>query len=138
MPEHPEFPLQVFYDGSCTVCAAEMAHYRRELGGRLVFIDISAPEFDPLPYGIPREAFINEMHAIDRRGKVFRGVSAFRAIWQAFPAYSRYGFLALLVSLPGIGFMARLAYRVFARFRKYLPKNRHVCRDGSCRTGRGT
>jgi len=133
MPTSPEFPLQVFYDGSCAVCAAEMAHYRlREQEGRLVFIDISAPEFDPVPYGISREAFMFEMHAIDRQGRIFRGVSAFQAIWQAFPARSCYGLLALLVGLPGVGLLARMAYRGFARIRKYLPKKRHVCRDGTC------
>jgi predicted DCC family thiol-disulfide oxidoreductase YuxK len=139
MYEPPQFPLEIFYDGSCSVCAAEMAHYRRrEQGGRLVFIDISTPEFDPVPYGIPREAFMYEMHAIDRQGRVFRGVSAFRAIWQAFPPLSRYGLMALLVSLPGVGFLARLSYRGFARIRKYLPKKRHDCRDGTCSSGRSS
>ena len=44
MPDAPAFPLQVFYDGSCSVCATEMDLYRRkEHGGRLIFVDISSP-----------------------------------------------------------------------------------------------
>jgi len=129
----PRFPLQVFYDGSCAVCAAEMAHYRRKAGeGRLLFIDISDPRFDPAPFGFCREAFMFELHAIDQGGEVFRGVAAFRAIWQAFPAKSPYRLLALATGLPGVSLLARYAYRGFARFRRYLPKTGHVCRDGTC------
>ena len=138
MPDSPAFPLQIFYDGSCSVCAAEMDVYRRkEHGGRLLFVDISAPEFDPLPYGVSLDAFMYEMHAIDHEGHVYCGVEAFRAIWQAFPTSTRYGLLAALVSLPGVNFLARLIYRGFARIRRYLPENRTACKDGTCRLGKG-
>jgi predicted DCC family thiol-disulfide oxidoreductase YuxK len=129
----PVFPLQVFYDGSCAVCAVEMAHYRTgEHRGRLVFTDINGEEFDPAPFGISREAFMYELHAIDREGRVYRGVAAFRAIWQAFPHLFRYRLLVVLVGLPGVALLARCTYRIFARFRRYLPKAGHLCRDGTC------
>ena len=137
MPDTPVFPLQIFYDGSCSVCATEMNVYRRkEHGGRLIFVDISAQGFDPSPFGVTMDAFMYEMHAIDREGHIYRGVGAFRAIWQAFPDSTRYGLLAALVSLSGVNFLARLAYRGFARIRKYLPKYRTACRDGTCRLGK--
>lgn len=137
MPDLPAFPLQVFYDGSCSVCAAEMEIYqRKEHGGRLVFTDIGRPDFDPVPFGITLKEFMYEMHAIDRQGRVYRGVEAFRAIWQALPASTLYGLLGTLIALPGINPCARLAYRCFARIRKYLPKRREACRDGVCRLGR--
>jgi predicted DCC family thiol-disulfide oxidoreductase YuxK len=137
MPAAPAFPLQIFFDGACSLCAAKMEAYRRkEHGSRLVFVDISAPGFDPAPYGITLEAFMYEMHAIDREGRVYRGVEAFRAIWQAFPASTWYGFLGTLITLPGANFCARLVYRGFARVRRYLPKSRDACADGSCRLGR--
>ena len=136
MPEIPSYPLEIFFDGSCSVCAAEMEVYRgKEHGGRLRFVDISAPGFDPAPYGITLDAFMHEMHAIDRDNRVYRGVDAFRAIWQAFPASSRYGLLGALVTLPGVHLLARGAYWCFARLRKYLPKNREACKDGTCRLG---
>lgn len=138
MSDTPAFPLQVFFDGSCSVCAAEMEVYRRKgHGGRLVFVDASAPEFDPTLYGISREAFMYEMHAIDRDGRLYRGVEAFRAIWQAFPASTWYGLLGALVTLPGVNLLARLAYRGFARIRRYLPKRQNACPDGVCRRERG-
>lgn len=137
MPVIPEYPLEIFYDGSCRVCNAKMESYRREIhGGRLDFTDISLPEFDPTPYGITLAEFMYEMHAIDRRGRVYRGVEALSAVWLAFPASVLYTVLGRLVTMPGVGYLARLAYRGFARIRRYLPKKNDACRDGSCRTGR--
>ncbi|AJE02193.1 thiol-disulfide oxidoreductase DCC family protein [Geobacter pickeringii] len=137
MPVPPEFPLRVFYDGSCSVCAAEMARYRaKNHGGRLVFVDIGDPAFDPAPYGIPLDAFMAQMHAIDRSGRVYRAVEAFWAIWQAFPASTLYGLLGTLVMLPGVNLLARLGYRGFARIRTYLPRRTPLCTGGSCRIDR--
>jgi len=133
----PAYPLKIFYDGSCSVCSMEMAVYRdKEHAGRLVFVDISDPGFDPVPYGITLDEFMHEMHAIDRENRVFRGVDAFRAIWQAFPASSIYGLLGALIALPGVHLLARSAYWCFARIRKYLPATRQACRDGTCKIGR--
>lgn len=137
MPEKPAFPLTVFYDGSCIVCSTEMRAYTgKKHGGRLRFVDVSAPEFLPDRYGIPLAEFMYQMHAIDRKGRVYRGVDAFWAIWQAFPTSTWYGMLGNLVTLPGISLAARLCYRGFARIRRYLPKRQDACPDGACRIGR--
>lgn len=133
----PAYPLQIFFDGSCSVCAAEMEIYRRkEHAGRLQFVDISVPGFDPTPYGITLEAFMHEMHAIDRERHVYRGVEAFRAIWQAFPTSTWYGLLGALVTLPGVNLLARTAYWCFARIRRFLPASSGECHDGTCRIGK--
>lgn len=135
--ESPDFPLRVFYDGSCIVCATEIEHYlRRDREGRLEPVDISAGEFDPTIYRISRNEFMDQLHAIDNSGRIYRGVEAFRAIWQAFPESTWFGLLGRLISLPGISALARLAYRGFARVRKYLPKRQSDCNRGHCRTGR--
>lgn len=137
MPDSSAYPLRIFFDGSCSVCAAEMAAYRRKAEvGRLEFIDISAPGFDPTPYGISRAAFMHELHAIDRENRVYRGVAAFVAIWRTFPPSTRYGLLGTLVTLPGVHPLARLAYWCFARIRKFLPKKPDPCEDGTCRHSR--
>ena len=134
MLDAPAFPLQVFYDGSCSVCAAEMDIYRRrEHAGRLIFVDISRPDFDPAPHGISLQEFMHEMHGIDQQGRVFRGLEAFRAIWQAFPDSVRYRLLAALITLPGVNQLARMAYWSFAGIRKYLPRRHSDCDSGVCR-----
>ena len=133
MPNKPEFPLRVFYDGSCIVCAAEIEHYlRQDHGGRLVAVDIAAPEFDPAPLQITLDRFMYELHAVDRNGEVYRGVAAFQAIWQAFPNSLLYATLNSLAALPLVNPSARLLYSGFARIRPYLPK-RHNCINGTCR-----
>jgi len=129
----PRFPLKVFYDGSCSVCAAEMSVYmRRAHGGRLEFVDITDPAFDPAGYGISLDDFMYQLHAIDREGRVFRGIDAFRAVWLAFPESRRYALLAGLTAAPLVRPVAALAYRVFARLRRYLPKRKAAY----CGTGR--
>ena len=138
MPDTPAYPLQIFFDGSCSVCAREMEAYRRkERTGRLQFIDISAPGFDPAPYHITLKELMHEMHAIDRENHVFRGVEAFRAIWQAFPASTGDGLLGALVKLPGVNLLARVGYWSFARVRKFLPHTPEACRGGKCKLGKG-
>jgi len=137
MPDAPAFPITVFYDGSCSVCAAEIEHYRRQdQAGRLVLVDVGSPDFRPESYNIDRQAFMYELHVIDRNGRVYKGIEAFWAIWQAFPAATLYGMLGTLVTLPLINPLARLCYKGFARIRRYLPKKSSDCTNGTCRIGK--
>ncbi len=113
MQKLPEFPLTVFYDGSCHVCSTEMFVYmRKDHGGRLEFVDISDPGFNPHDYSSSLDDFMAQMHAIDRSGTVFRGVDAFQAIWRAFPGVPWFRFLAALTGFPLIRQLACLAYRI--------------------------
>ncbi len=137
MKDGPVFPLRIFYDGSCSVCASEVERYgRKDRDGRLILVDISDPGFDPLPFGITLAEFMYQMHAIDQGGRVFRGVDAFWAIWQAFPSSTLIGLCGSLITLPLIHPVARLCYRMFASIRRFLPKRRNDCSGGSCRIGR--
>lgn len=137
MKKYPEFPLKIFYDGSCSVCAREVEHYgRKDREGRLILVDISDAAFDPEPFEISREQFMYQLHAIDRTQTVFRGVEAFWAIWQAFPSSTFLGLCGTVITLPLVNPAARLCYRAFARIRGYLPKRHGSCATGSCRVGR--
>jgi predicted DCC family thiol-disulfide oxidoreductase YuxK len=130
--KQPEFPIRIFYDGACVVCATEIEHYlRRDRDGRLVAMDISSPDFDPDEYQISSADFMYELHVIDRNGTIYRGVEAFWAIWQAFPASTVYGLMGAIVTAPVLNPIARLLYQGFARIRPYLPK-RHDCTSGTC------
>ena len=59
-------PLEVLYDGSCPLCAAEIGLLRRtRVGGdasRTSFVDISARGFDEEARGVPLEKLMDEMH----------------------------------------------------------------------------
>jgi predicted DCC family thiol-disulfide oxidoreductase YuxK len=134
MQTKPNFPLRLFYDGACSVCATEVERYgRMDREGRLILVDISAPDFDPAPLGFTRDELMYQMHAIDRNGTAYRNVEAFWAIWQAFPASTLLGLLGAFITLPVVKPVARLCYKGFARIRKYLPKRDVACTMGSCR-----
>jgi predicted DCC family thiol-disulfide oxidoreductase YuxK len=137
MPKTPAFPITVFYDGACIVCSTEIEQYRRQdRVGRLTLVDISTTEFKPERYGISLQEFMFELHVIDNEGTVFKGIEGFWAIWQAFPASTLYGLLGTIITMPLVNPLARLAYRGFARIRRYLPKRHKNCENGSCRIGR--
>ncbi|NVN98645.1 MAG: DUF393 domain-containing protein [Geobacteraceae bacterium] len=128
----PRFPLKVFYDGSCIVCATEIEHYLRiDHGERLMAIDISRPDFDPAPYLISLADFMHQLHVIDQDGQVFKGVDSFWAIWQAFPTSTVYGIMGRVIQLPVVNSLGRIGYWLFARVRPYLPK-RAQCGSGIC------
>ena|ERR1039457_1675733 len=127
----PFFPLHVFYDGSCSVCAHEIEHYKRQDNEcRLVLVDISSPTFDPALFNISLMEFMYQLHVIDKSGRVFRGVDAFLAIWQAFPTSKVLGFYRLSLSLPFVRVLAKIMYRCFATLRGYLPKQH--CGGSNC------
>ena len=130
-----ETPVQIFYDGSCRVCSREMDHYRRRCPpGSLAFVDISASDFDPALYGKTHADFMGRLHVCTSQGEFLVAIEAFRAIWSVFPAGAFYRRLSWFVGLPGINFLARCGYALFARYRHLLPKNRATCTDdGSCR-----
>ena len=137
MPTKPQFPLRVYYDGSCIVCATEVERYgRKDHGWHLILVDISASDFNPAPLGITLDELMYQMHVIDREGTVYRNVDAFWAIWQAFPSSTFLGFMGTLLTLPMINPIARLCYRGFARIRGYLPKRGQDCASGTCRIGK--
>ena len=100
-------------------------------------VDISAPDFDPSPWGISLAEFMYQLHVIDEEGKVYRGVEAFWAIWQACPSSTLLGLCGTLIPLPVINPLARVGYRIFAALRGYLPKRSNGCSSGTCRIGKG-
>lgn len=129
----PAFPLEIFYDGACLICATEIEHYRQHNPQqRLRFVDIRAADFQPSDYGKTHDEFMARMHVRDQQGQFYAGVEAFLLIWQAYPSGSVYRLLGAVIGLPGINLLARGGYRVFARYRHLLPKKTGACDSGSC------
>jgi len=117
------FPLEVFYDGACLVCASKMERYKKKNSGeKLRIIDISAVDFKAEKLGQRQEQLMEKLHVRDGDGRVYTDVDALAALWRAFPSRAVYRLLAALVSAPGLRQMAKGVYFLFARNRHLLPK----------------
>jgi len=113
------YPLTLFYDADCPVCSLEMDHLReRNREGRLVFVDIAAPGFDPAAWGATPAQMDAEIHALRPDGSLIRGVEVLRLAYAA----------------VGLGWVLRptgwaplrpffdAGYRVFARHRRTISR----------------
>ena len=81
------YPLSVFYDASCPLCANEMHALKAlDAAGRVQLIDCSAPQFSDegfLAEGITRTALMARMHVRDASGQWFVAMDAFEVVYRA-------------------------------------------------------
>ena len=113
------YPLTLLYDAACPVCALEMDHLRaRNDAGRLVFVDISAPGFDPTPYGACLDAMNAEIHALRADGQLMKGVQVLRLAYEAVGL----GWVMRPAAWGPLRGPAEVAYRVFARNRRTISR----------------
>ena len=112
-------PLTLYYDAACSVCALEMDHLKARNGaGRLAFVDISAPGFDPAASGVTLAELDAEIHAVHPDGQHAIGLEALRL------AYAAVG-LGWVLRPTGFGPLRPLfdrAYRLFARYRRPISR----------------
>ena len=109
-----DYPLTLFYDASCPVCALEMDHLReRDHRGRLVFVDIAAPGFDAAAHGTTLAAMNAEIHAQRPDGSMLRGVEVLRLAYDAVGL----GWVVQASGWPLLQPLADVGYRLFARHR---------------------
>ncbi|MBL0730372.1 thiol-disulfide oxidoreductase DCC family protein [Piscinibacter sp. HJYY11] len=121
------YPLTLLYDAACPVCALEMDHLRaRNDAGRLVFVDISAPGFDPTPFGASLEAMDAEIHALRADGQLMKGVQVLRLAYEAVDL----GWVMRPVGWGPLRGPADVAYRVFARHRRTISRAAAPLIDG--------
>src|SRR4249920_1537637 len=81
------YPLAIYYDQSCPLCAEEMHALKRyDAHGRLHLIDCSVPDFidaDTRQAGIDRSALMRRIHARDAAGNWLDGVAVFEVAYGA-------------------------------------------------------
>lgn len=106
---------QVFYDGACPLCRAEIGLYRRS-GAQAEFCDIS-PDGASLPDGANRDDMLARFHVRRADGRVVSGAAAFAELWKATPGWR---WLGHLTGRPPFVWVAEGLYRVFLRLRPGL------------------
>ena len=130
MNSTPEWPLTLYFDGHCPLCLKEVGWLAsRADPARLRLVDLH--QLAGSEPGLPDQAtLMATLHARDASGRWFTGVDATLAAWQA----AGVGAWLAWLRLPGVHWLARHIYRVFARHRMSLGRwlGPTVC-DQRCR-----
>lgn len=80
------YPLTVFYDASCPMCAGEMQALKSLDRERLALVDCSALDFDETVLagvGITRADLMTRIHARDAHGRWLVALDAIEAAYRA-------------------------------------------------------
>ena len=133
MTNQAEWKLKLLFDGGCPFCAMEARWLRRrDRLGRLVFEDISRPEFDASRYGLTQAQVMGVMHGILPDGRIIRKVEVFRHAYRQIGL----GWLLAPTGWPLLRPVANWGYELFARYR--VPLGRLLggsrCKNGTCAT----
>jgi len=129
-----EWPLTLYFDGDCPLCAREIRLLRqRAPQHRLLFVDISSVEFDATTLGFTFVQMQSILHARFADGHWVTGLDATLWSWRA----AGMGFWATPLTWPALRPMFELGYRLFCRLRPALawlphPDGSRRCIDHRC------
>lgn len=108
MTEINDTKTAVLYNASCPVCSYEINHYAQYSQNKalpIAFDDLN--DGDKLAaWDIDPDTAARKLHVM-KDGEVFAGIPAFIVLWQDMP---RYRWLARLVGLPGVHWLACVVY----------------------------
>ncbi|MCT0210772.1 MAG: DUF393 domain-containing protein [Cyanobium sp.] len=111
--------LTLLYDGACPLCLREVAVLRRRDAGRgrLAFVDIDAPGYDPAAYaGISYRDAMGRIHGLSSDGTVLRDVAVFREAYRQVGL----GWIYAPTTWPLLGPAVDAIYRLWAAWRLRL------------------
>ena len=118
----------VFYDGSCSLCRREIAHYRRRRGSsQLIWVDITKEPDMLAAHGLKRQAAMARFHVLDAAGKWQTGARGFVELWSHLPAYR---WLANCIRYLRLVSTLEWLYTHFARWRLQRRCDTDGCADG--------
>jgi predicted DCC family thiol-disulfide oxidoreductase YuxK len=125
--------LTLYYDGTCPFCALEMTRLANwDRAGRLAFVDIAQPEFDPARLGASMAELNLQLYSQRADGQVLVGIDSMLA------AYTLAGRGALVwpLRVPLLRGLLSSLYRLFARNRykmsALLGYKAPACESGVC------
>lgn len=98
---------RVLYNADCPVCSFEINHYATYSDTRglpIRFEDLNAVEMRD--WGLSRYEAARRLYVL-KDGQMYSGIPAFIVLWQDMP---RYRWLARVVSVPGVHWVACKAY----------------------------
>jgi predicted DCC family thiol-disulfide oxidoreductase YuxK len=111
--------MKVYYNKSCSICRAEINHYKKQNIKEIEWVDITnnmLAEIDTLKND---KTLLRRLHVI-KDGKVYGGAKAFLLLWKKMPKYK---FLYYFFKLPIIFNIFSISYESIAYFLYLKNKN---------------
>jgi predicted DCC family thiol-disulfide oxidoreductase YuxK len=107
--------ITVFYDGKCSLCAKEIAHYQKIAPAeQFYFCDITQDSKSFTRLGFDTATGLKQLHVLNGQGRIKIGLDAFITIWRELKGWK---YLAWLTNLPLIHFILSHIYKAFAAWR---------------------
>jgi len=104
----------VFYDANCPLCSTEMLKLKQaDMHNQISLEDINATDFETRFKYIKREEARSYLHGQQSSGEMLYGLDVTFAAWDLVGKHS----WLKVFKLPGIRFIADLAYWLFAKYR---------------------
>ena len=108
--------LAILYDGSCEMCRASLDGIRRfDNSGKMEPLDLHLEEVRAQFPDLKLEHLLEELHAVDESGRVYRGARAINEILRRQRGLR--GYLAYLWYIPGYAWLANRQYKRIAASR---------------------
>ena len=110
----------VLYDGECPLCVFQMRLLTwLDWFNTLALIPLTDPRAQQVAPHLDREQLLAAMHCVARDGRIYRGARCIRFVGMRLPLLVP---VALLLSVPGVIWIAEKAYDLIARNRRTLSR----------------
>ena len=109
----------LYFDGSCALCSAEIAHYRaQDKASSIAFVDVSEPAAE-MGANLTREQAMTRLHLRYSDGTIVSGAKAFVGLWSRLPGWR---WAARLANTPGVTPALEFSYRLFLPMRPTISR----------------
>lgn len=118
--------LKFYYDGECPLCnRTRIVINHFDSGNRIEFLTVQEyAEQEPALAGIPFDELLDDIHSVDRKGKVHKGIDTYirvlSAIWYLKP-------LSWILRVPGIYHLGKRTYKFVA-----VNRTTERCTEDNC------
>jgi predicted DCC family thiol-disulfide oxidoreductase YuxK len=121
--------LTLYFDGLCPFCVRSMRRLMAwDTAGRLAFVDIAAPGFEPSPLGVDMAALNREVHGRTAEGEVLVGIDTMLAAY----TLAGHGWLVWPLRVRLLRPALAASYRWFARHRYAISRRLGMRLPGCC------